>query len=456
MKKIFYSKVFQAFILSFVLGTVIILPNIIDGKGIYNIWADFNVQQIPFNKIINDSIKEGSILWTWYNELGSNFIGTFSFYNLFSPFNIIGYIFPSNWFEYLIGPIFILKYAVAGLTSYLFLKRYVKNKNYAIIGSLLYSFSGFQLTNILFYHFHDIVALFPLLLYTLDNFIYDNKKGRFAIAVALLSFTNWFFFIGQVIFVIIYFIIKVITKEYKVNFKKFILVAFEGLIGTLISSVVLLLTYMFIISNPRINSTWTLISLFKYWNIKVYIEIFRSFIFAPELMYVRSFLTDGNYCSIEMYLPVVGIVLLSSYFFERKKNWINILFIIICIFIGIPILNSSFFMFNSTYYARWFYMPSLIMCLMSIKCLEENIKIKKGIIFNLLCYIVFIILVLVYKIYTNDSNIIIDSSYFILSIIISIINVIIIFFVANVKKERKKLFVLLFLFLYMLDFGEII
>ena len=51
---------------------------------------------------------------------------------MFSPFNIIGYIFPSGWFEYLVGPILILKYAVAGLTSYLFIQRYVKDKKYAI------------------------------------------------------------------------------------------------------------------------------------------------------------------------------------------------------------------------------------------------------------------------------------------------------------------------------------
>ena len=209
MKKVFSNKTFLAFVLSFMLGTIIIVPNIIGGKGIYNIWADFNVQQIPFNKMINSSIRDGSILWTWYNELGSNFIGTFSFYNLFSVFNIIGYIFPASWFEYIIGPIFIFKYAVAGLTSYLFLKRYVKNKNYAIIGSLLYSFSGFQLTNTMFYHFHDDVALYPLLLYTLDNLMYDNKKGWFAIVVALLAFTNWFFLIGEVIFTILYFVLKI-------------------------------------------------------------------------------------------------------------------------------------------------------------------------------------------------------------------------------------------------------
>ena len=184
IKKLFKNKLFLAFFCSLCLGGLIILPNIIYGKGQYILLSDFSIQEIPFNMMINESLKEGSFLWTWFNELGSNFIGTFTFYNLFSPFNLIGYLFPASYFPYIIGWIFILKYGVAGLTSFLFLKRYVKNDKFAIIGSLLYAFSGFQLTNTMFYHFHDVVAL--------------------------LAITNWCFFIGQGVFLVLYFIIKLI------------------------------------------------------------------------------------------------------------------------------------------------------------------------------------------------------------------------------------------------------
>ena len=50
--KLFKNKAFIAFLCSFVLGAIIVVPNIIDGRGIYHLIADFNVQQIPFNKII--------------------------------------------------------------------------------------------------------------------------------------------------------------------------------------------------------------------------------------------------------------------------------------------------------------------------------------------------------------------------------------------------------------------
>ncbi|MBQ9012808.1 MAG: YfhO family protein, partial [Bacilli bacterium] len=383
MNKILKNKALVAFLSSLLLGTIITLPNIIGGHGTFTLIADWNFQQIPFNKLINDSIKEGSYLWTWFNELGSNFIGTFSFYNLFSPFNIIAYIFPSSWFEYLIGPIFILKYAVAGLTSYLFIQRYVKNKNYALIGSLLYAFSGFQLTNTLFYHFHDVVAIFPLLLYTLDSLVLDNKKGKFALVVALCALTNWFFFIGEVVFVILYFIVRVITKSYKINFNKFIQIVLESLIGTLLSAFVLLPSLLFVSSNPRINNSWDIIKMFKYENMVNYAEIIRSFIFAPEIMYIRSIFSENNYTSVELYLPFVGCILFISYILKNIRKCQSIMSIISVVFMLIPILNSSFFAFTTTYYARWFYMPILIFSLISSICLDKNYKIENGVLLSI-------------------------------------------------------------------------
>lgn len=450
IKKIVKNKCFISFMLSLLLGAFIIVPNIVINKGIFALTADFNIQQIPFNKMINDSIKNGSILWTWYNDLGSNFIGTFSFYNLFSPFNIIGYLFKSEWFEYLIGPIYILKYGVTGLTSYLFLKRYVKNKNYAVIGSLLYTFSGFQLTNMLFSHFHDVVAFFPLLLYSFDNLVYDNKKGRFALYISLAAFTNWFFFIGECVFLIIYFFVKVFTKEYKIDYKKFILIVLEAFIGIGLASLVLIPSALFTISNPRVSNNWDIFSMLKYPNIVNYLEILRSFIFPSEAMYPRAIITESNYFSIELYLPVVGSVLAISYFFKNKKNWASILMVILSIFMVVPILNSSFILFQNTYYARWFYIPTLIMSLMSIKCLDEKISLKSGIIVWSILVVMFFILFTIFSYRTIFEKSIYDNVYFIITIIVMIINILVLLII----KKKKEIFLIISIFVFVTIWGN--
>ena len=455
MKKIIRNKLFLSFILSLCLGTIIVLPGIIAGMGIFSLVADYNLQQVPFGMLINDAIKEGSYHWTWFNDLGSNFIGTFSFYNLFSPFSIIGYLFPAKFYPYLSGVLLILKYAIAGVCSYLFLKRYVKNKNYAIIGSLLYSFSGFQLTNVLF-HFHDIVALFPLLLYTLDNLVYDGKRIWFGLVVFLLAITNWYLFIGEVVFVVIYFSVKCITREYKINFRKFAVVFFESLIGTLLASFVLIPSFLFMISNPRITGSWSIVSMFKYPNFGTYVELLRAFLFPPETMTLRAFLTETNYNSVELFLPFVGILFVIAYLIRNYKKWDSILFFVCLLFMVVPILNSSFFLFNTIYYARWFYMPILIMSLLTIKTLDsKQYNIKFSFIINVILYLIFGIACYIYTLRADTVNIIFNKVYFYLFVIVAIISLIGSYFIFSNKICKNKVLMMgLGVFVYISLWGN--
>ena len=421
------------------------LPITILEKGLFFIGADFNLQQMIFGEVMNYSLKEGSYLWTWFNDLGSDFIGTFSFYNLFSPFNVFTYLFPARWYPYLCSFLTIVKFGVGGLTSYLFLKRYVKNKKLVLLGSLLYSFSGFQFTNMLF-HYYDSVVLFPLLLYALDNLVYDNRKGYFALTVSLLAFTNWFMFIGEVVFVVIYYIVKVICKSYVFDLKKFFNILLEGVLGTLLASVVLVPSLFFTISNPRISNSFTLSSSLKYSSLINYIEIFRAFFFPSEVMTPRAYLDTANYASVDLYLPFVGSVLAISYSISKKKSWISILMFTCIFFMLVPILNSSFFLFTTSYYARWFYMPTLVLALLSIKCIEENISIKSGTIISFLSLGVMILSYFVLKYRYPEVEYIHDIKYLIMMISFMIINLVILILIYKSKNKLKYLFIFTILF----------
>ncbi len=421
------------------------LPITILEKGLFFIGSDFNLQQMIFGEVMNYSLKEGSYLWTWFNDLGSDFIGTFSFYNLFSPFNVFTYLFPARWYPYLCSFLTIVKFGVGGLTSYLFLKRYVKNKKLVLLGSLLYSFSGFQFTNMLF-HYYDSVVLFPLLLYALDNLVYDNRKGYFALTVSLLAFTNWFMFIGEVVFVVIYYIVKVICKSYVFDLKKFFNILLEGVLGTLLASVVLVPSLFFTISNPRISNSFTLSSSLKYSSLINYIEIFRAFFFPSEVMTPRAYLDTANYASVDLYLPFVGSVLAISYSISKKKSWISILMFTCIFFMLVPILNSSFFLFTTSYYARWFYMPTLVLALLSIKCIEENISIKSGTIISFLSLGVMILSYFVLKYRYPEVEYIHDIKYLIMMISFMIINLVILILIYKSKNRLKYLFIFTILF----------
>ena len=211
-----YGKVFLLCLLT---GCLIFVPYIVMGGGIFTIRADFIYQQIPFNMMANEAVKSGDVFWNWNTDLGSAFVG-YSFYNLGSPFFWLSLLFPGAVFPYLIGPLLILKCGVAGLTSYAFLQRYVKNKNYAVIAALLYAFSGYQSMNLLYNHFHDVVALFPLLLFTLDEMMENRRVGWFALAVALNALVNFVLFTGEVVFVVLYFVCRYLIPDFRSSIRK--------------------------------------------------------------------------------------------------------------------------------------------------------------------------------------------------------------------------------------------
>lgn len=438
-----------AFLLSFIVGLFVVLPSMITGRGAFAFIDDFNQQEMPFNVYMNEAIKSGNTLFDFHNDLGASFIGSYSFYNVGSPFAILLWLFPSSWVPYLLGPMYALKYAVAGLTAYLFLSRFVKNKKYALLGSLLYSFSGFQFTNMIFYHFHDSVALFPLLLYGLDRLIKENKKGIFALSVALNLFTNYFFFIGQVVFVFLYYVVLNITKYYHFTWKKFGQIALESILGILLGCVIFIPSIYFVVSNPRIGGEWTITQMLIA-PLSNILEILRALLFPNDSMTFHSAIHMMNYGSVEAYLPFVGSILWLTYLCKKPKECFSVLTFVIFIFMICPILNSSFFAFTTVYYARWFYMAILILTLLSIKTLDEKLDVKIGFTATLILLLIFGSLSSIYTLLGNHYSY--QPYLFVIILVILIINMILLYFV--LKSKKPYLYLIIGVCLYAVLYGN--
>ena len=148
---------------------------ILQSGGFLTLAADFNEQQLPFSVAAWKGVRSGSP-WLWGVDLGSSLITTFSFYNLGSPFFWLTLPFPVDSFPRLAGFLFILKYMTAAGSGYVYLRRFCGTPA-AVTGALIYAFSGFQATNLMFSHFHDVVAFFPLLLTGLEDHLRENGTG---------------------------------------------------------------------------------------------------------------------------------------------------------------------------------------------------------------------------------------------------------------------------------------
>ena len=163
------EKYLSTFFIALFVAAALFVPYMIMGEGYFTFYGDFNVQQIPFYMQCHKAVKSGNIFWSWTTDLGANFIGSYSFYLLGSPFFWLTIPFPNWMVPYLMGPLLILKFACAAFTSYFYIRRFTRTPQAARLGALLYAFSGFSIYNIFLTTFMRRLSLFPFCFWRLSS-----------------------------------------------------------------------------------------------------------------------------------------------------------------------------------------------------------------------------------------------------------------------------------------------
>ena len=311
--------------------------------------------------------------FSWATDLGSGVMNAYSFYLYGSPFFWLSVLLPQSWLPYMMVPLLVLKFGVAGGGAYLYLRRYVKNANYAVLGACLYALSGFAVYNVFFNHFVDVVALFPYLLWALDEAIYENRHGLFAFWVAVNLLNNYFFFVGQVIFLCIYFVCKLTAKDFRLTGRKFGHLLWESVLGVAMGCLLLFPAVLSLLQNPRtidLSSGWGFLT---YAKVQQYLAILLSWILPPDSPYLTSVWSEGviKWTSMTAYLPLCSLAGAMAYWRSRKADSKKRIVAVCAVCALVPVLNSAFYALNSSYYARWYYMPTLILAAMTVNALED-------------------------------------------------------------------------------------
>lgn len=364
----------KTFLIALGTAMLIFLPAMCIDKGYFLFVGDFNSQQIPFYMNAHDSIRAGEWAWNWYTDIGANFIGSYTFYLLGSPFFYLTIPFPSSWVPYMLGPLLMLKYACCALMASIYVRRYVKNEYLALLGGLLYAFSGYSIYNTFFNHFHDVMVFFPLLLISLDEWMDHGTKGVFALSVCINALVNYFFFFGEVVFVMLYYFVRLIYKGYDRDWKKFFGIVIEAVLGFMMSFILMLPSALTVMQNSRVSHLLSGFSVWLYGSKERLPAILFSFLLPPELPSKQVFLPDANtkWTSLTAFLPVMSVTGVLVYIRNRRHNWLSKLLLILLVMALIPGFNALFVAFNSAYYARWFYMLTLLMILASMQALDRH------------------------------------------------------------------------------------
>ncbi|MDD2970532.1 MAG: YfhO family protein [Lachnospiraceae bacterium] len=369
LKKLIQNQKMQVFILNFMIAFFALIPLIVRNGGLFTLCDDFNNQTIPLSMLTNEAIKAGNIFWNWNIDMGSSFIGATSFYTLGDPFFLITLLFPKSWFPYLTGWLSMLKYAVAGWLSYCYMERYFRDKKYAIIGSVLFSFSGFQIMNMMF-QFHGSIALSPLMLIGVDKLVLDDKKGYLAIGVFVNACANFYVFTSEVIFCILYFTVR-FFMENRLYYKKILHCILEGILGICMAMVLYLPSIAFTLLNPR---SYVLLPMERWFELdrRALLYLLRAFVLPAESMCRQSFIYDSNYASKAACLSMIGMALVFCYMIKMRKTWLTRLLVTLACFSVVPFSNSLFNLCSDTNYYRWLYMFAFFMAMASVLVLERR------------------------------------------------------------------------------------
>lgn len=391
-EKKYYQK---SFLVALAMAAVMFLPFVIADGGYFIFYGDYNAQQIPFFKHSIEMVHNGTFGWDWQTDIGANFIGSYTYYTLGSPFFWFMTLFPTAISEYLMAPLLCVKIALFSLFGFMYIRRFVSKPQTALIGGILYAFSSFNLYNI-FFQFQDAIIWFPLLLIGLEEAVVNKRRGLFALVVALNCFANYFFFIGECVFLVIYFLCRfAMDKRFDVRLRDFFVLAFESVVGVMIAGLLFIPSIYQVLDVPRSTNILTGWDFLFYGREQRYALILEGMFLPPEVAARNNLFSEAGarWSSVALYLPLFSMAGVIAFVKGAKGHWARVL-IVVCAFMSfVPGLNAAFTLFNDNFYTRWWYMFELICCLATVYTLErEEFDLKFG--FNTCAIVSFVMIVL--------------------------------------------------------------
>ena len=208
--------------LTVILITIILFLIILFMKEIFPFGKDFigvlNFDEIyiPICDRLHDILYGKESLFYDFKLGGGNLIFPLLItHGMLNPLMILTCLFPKNVIPYLLSFVILIKFIIASLTSLYMIKKVYKkiDNKFAILGSILYTFSGYTLLLYSNLNFLDIVILIPLIIVGIDNIIKKKDSKLFIISLVLSIIFN----IYVSIYIIIYLIIN--TFLYSIIFK---------------------------------------------------------------------------------------------------------------------------------------------------------------------------------------------------------------------------------------------
>lgn len=211
-------RTFHLVLLSFILPILAMLPGLIYAGimpfGPNTTFAvDLRHEYVGFYEAFRHALGEsGGFFYNFSKALGGEMIGTYSYY-VFSPFNLLFFLFPRDMLPVIVEITQLLKLGIAGASFSLLLIYTEHGRDWRVVlFSTMYGLLSFATANLLNHMWLDPIMVFPLVILGLER-LFRGKSPLLYVSMLVFSVvTN--FYIGYMgcIFLVFYSIFALVRQ----------------------------------------------------------------------------------------------------------------------------------------------------------------------------------------------------------------------------------------------------
>lgn len=278
--------------------------------------------------------------------LGADYLGSYSYYMIFDPFNVFLYLPFSVEFNYSL--IIVLKFVLTAWLMFGYLKSKGISPETNIIASTLYMLGGFALMSYVRHPFFATGPMYlPLIIWGIDNILDGKRPYLLILGVVASIFSSFYFVFMSSVFAVVYTILKVCLDAKRKNytfwsgFWQICKVGLWYLLGILISAVFLLPVAVNFMRSAKSQGAGIMLFNLKY---------FFSLAISANIMYQAGEYTPLFY--------TVAIFTIIAWSFRRKNpetKTYRVMLIALAIGLFVPVVG---YVFNFMNYVsnRWVYL----------------------------------------------------------------------------------------------------
>lgn len=322
---------------------------------------------------------EGIPKWSFFEGMGQNLVGPL----VFDPFLSVFYLVGPDRVAYAIGYVELAKEILGGLFFFLFLRQKQVGGHTAIVGGLLYAFTGYVVLGGGWYMFSYDAMCIAGLLYAYEKWHTEHTWYLLPIPIALMAAYQPFFLYLYALVLISYATIRTVDdKEWSPAgaAKSLLTLGAAGSLGVALSAVFFLGNVSQIINSPRVGgnaSFFHILSsqpLFQRASVQQYVsEVLR--LFSSDLMGTgNSFRGWGNYLEAPLlYAGLITLLLVPQCLVlidRRRKVTYIALFVACMVPLVFPYFRYAFWLFAGDYFRTLSFLVAVVLVYLGVRGLD--------------------------------------------------------------------------------------